>query len=272
MSLRLSLPVALRGLPSWLLLLGLGTAPLTGLASDAATRWIPHLAQETAAPGWSIGAGGRLETAIIPELGLNGDTLPILGYHDENLYFYGAALGAHLWDRDGLKLDFIGQFRFDGYKNDDSPLLNGLRERKNTVDAGLGLSYASPYGELRLEVVGDTMRRHQGVEASLSLSRRYAWRRFLLEPYLQLDWQSDKLVNYYYGVSAAEARPDRPAYQAEATFNPQLGFNTWYRLSKNQRLLANLGLTSLGSGIGDSPLIDTRLRATAFLGPMPPCS
>ena len=100
------------------------------------------------------------------------------------------------------------------------------------------------------------------------LTYRYDWRlgRFTLSPFASLVYQDEDLVNYYYGVSATEARDDLPAYRAGSGLQRRLGINTAFDWTPRLKLYANLSLEQLDDAVADSPLVDDDLVATAMVG------
>lgn len=240
--------------------------PSTLQATEAVNRWIPRLALENINEGWGIGVGGRIESPILKETTAFGDTVPLMSYHNPKFYLFGSSLGFHAINESDFKLDLIGQYRFDGYKNDDSVYLNGLKGRKNTFDAGISLNYLQNWGELRFDALADTLGRHKGYELTASYSKQFKLNDFMFEPYLQGTYQSKKLVDYYYGVHSDEVLSDRPLYEPKGSFNPQLGLNVRYQLTQNSLLLANFAATSLGNEIKNSPLLKEKTQFSGFLG------
>jgi len=235
-------------------------------ATEAVNRWIPRLALENIQEGWGIGAGGRIESPILKETTPFGDNLPLVSYHNPKFYLFGSSLGFHALKEKDFSIDLIGQYRFEGYKNDDSAYLNDLKGRRNTFDAGVSLNYLQNWGELRFDALADTLNRHKGYEFTTSYSKRFQMGDFTFEPYLQGTYQSKKLTDYYYGVHLDEIKADRPFYEPKAGFNSQLGFNVRYQLTQNSLLLANFAATALSNEIQNSPLIKEKTQLSGFLG------
>ncbi|MEM0911797.1 MAG: MipA/OmpV family protein, partial [Pseudomonadota bacterium] len=77
---------------------------------------------------------------------------------------------------------------------------------------------------------------------------------------------SDDLVDYYYGVRQSEAILNRPFYLGESTTNVTLGINSNWQWDRQNRFVANLSVTALGSEIEDSPLIDASTNVQFILG------
>jgi outer membrane scaffolding protein for murein synthesis (MipA/OmpV family) len=72
---------------------------------------------------------------------------------------------------------------------------------------------------------------------------------------------SAKMVNYYYGVSAAESQSGRPTYSAGAGQQLHLGVSALYPLSTDWLLELGLAVNGFSSAYTDSPLAD---RDTEF--------
>jgi len=78
-------------------------------------------------------------------------------------------------------------------------------------------------------------------------------------------WQSQKLVDYYYGVEIDEALPNRPAYEPSDAWSFRFGLDLQYRLSARSYLTFNLAQDQLSDEVLDSPIVDDRYIFSAFL-------
>src|SRR5512146_1944672 len=78
--------------------------------------------------------------------------------------------------------------------------------------------------------------------------------------------RSARLNDYYYGVRPDEATPTRPAYEAGAGFNNEIGLYGSYHLTERWRLLAGVSATLLSTEIRDSPVVSDRMELTAMAG------
>jgi outer membrane protein len=158
-------------------------------------------------------------------------------------------------------------FGFDGYKPDDAPILSGMAERKNGIFAGPSFKWSNPvvdvFGEMQFDVSGNS----KGQRASIGLERQFhVGERFMITPSVTTTWLSDKYADYYYGVRSSEVRVGRPAYTAESTMNAEIALRTDYLLDQHQAIFVQMGYTTLGSSIEDSPLTDGSSETMAFLG------
>lgn len=165
-------------------------------------------------------------------------------------------------------VDLALRLRYEGagYEASDSPALAGMEERKGGLWAGAALRWRGGPGELGLEVSGDASGYSNGTQVKLSLGKDFRLGRLGLTPRLAVTWMDRKYVDFYYGVSAAEALATRPAYAGRATANTELGLRAGYGLAPNQIMFVDLGVTQLGQAIQDSPIVDTSTLGSARLG------
>ena len=91
---------------------------------------------------------------------------------------------------------------------------------KGLIDAGVEVRFRGDWGALNANYLSDALNRHQGQSAEISY--RYTIDRGALSftPFVSWAWNSDKLTNYYFGVSEAElwrqefgALPDHASFQ-----------------------------------------------------------
>jgi MipA family protein len=156
-----------------------------------------------------------------------------------------------------LRADLVLQ----GYKASDAAIFNGMAQRKPSLLVGLGTKFTTPVGQLWLEAGTDVSGNSKGLRTEVGLG----WRvdsdsvlgKWSLTPYVSAQNNNAKLANYYYGVSAAEAIAGRPAYEAGATTNFNLGLSAATDLSPNVSLVLGARYRSYGAGIRQSPLMDS---------------
>ncbi len=79
-------------------------------------------------------------------------------------------------------------------------------------------------------------------------------------------WQDENLSDYYFGVSEAEARPDRPAYSPGDSQWIGFGINTAWHASEKIVLFANVGFVGADSSIENSPLVEEPNFSALFVG------
>jgi hypothetical protein len=100
------------------------------------------------------------------------------------------------------------------------------------------------------------------------VSYRYTFDRGRLSfsPFITWGWTDDKLTNYYYGVSEAEARPDRPAYTPGESQWLGFGMNTTWWVSDRIQFFGNIGFGGVDTVISESPLVEEDAQSAFFAG------
>jgi len=108
--------------------------------------------------------------------------------------------------------------------------------------------------------------RHDGSVSELSLRLPKKWPRGYFVPSIDIIYQDANYADYYYSVTAAEATPTRPAYQASAATNVAVKLRWGYALSDKWLLNGTLGLEKLDSDIMASPIVDRDQVFSASVG------
>jgi outer membrane protein len=207
-------------------------------------------------------AGLAVISAPRPYAGASNDLRPVPMVELEVRRFYvrGIFVGYQVIDGGRIGLDLQVRPRFTGYEPDESPVLAGMAERRESIDAGLAVDWRLGSFELETSVAADVLGRSDGVEAGVDLSRRWfvAGRKAMLVPSLGVVWQSRNLVDYYFGVRPEEALPERPAYAASSAISPRAGFFATYRLSPRLSAVLVARVQRLADEIEASPIVDRR--------------
>ena len=77
---------------------------------------------------------------------------------------------------------------------------------------------------------------------------------------------SDDYSNYYFGVSAPESTPSRPAYEPGAVTNTWVGFRLGYALTPKWLLSSTVGIEFLDSSVTASPIVERDRLWSASIG------
>ena len=224
----------------------------------------------------SVGIGYGMRFGQSPYVGLsnigstysdvNWDLIPLYLYEGDYLFSHGTEAGVHLFKPKNFNIDLIVRYRFDQLQVDANDYFDGMENRKQTVDGGLAFSLKGGWGRLSFSAVTDLLGRHSGQE--LDLTYQYPWQRgrWTVTPSVGLFHQSQNLTDYYYGISQAEARPDRPEYVPDAALNWRAGLNITYHWLKNWHLFGAMTYEGLDETIELSPLVDQSTLLNAYLG------
>jgi len=192
--------------------------------------------------------------------------LPIVTFENRWVRVFGPGLEVKLGRSGPLSYGLTVGYAGDGYKASDSPFLAGMEKRKASAWVGGRLGLRTEWANFSADWSGDVSSHSKGQKLRLGAERRFALGEFGLTPRVTATWLDDKFVNYYYGVRAGEVTPTRAAYTPGSTVNTEIGLRVDYRLAPQQALFADVGVTSLGSSIKSSPLVDRSTVPEVRLG------
>ena len=220
----------------------------------------------TAALGGGLRLGQDLYLATDNEDQRQFDLVPLYLYNGKYLFFRGTAGGLHIFSNDRFELNLMGRYRFQKLDPDRNEFYEGIEERRQTVDAGVEVRFRGDWGALNANYLSDALNRHQGQSAEISY--RYTIDRGALSftPFVSWAWNSDKLTNYYFGVSEAEARADRPEYTPGESDWISFGLNTTWWVTDRIQFFANVGFGGVDSVVSDSPLVEEDAQSAFFAG------
>jgi outer membrane scaffolding protein for murein synthesis (MipA/OmpV family) len=193
----------------------------------------------TAALGGGLRLGQDLYIATDNEDQRQYDLVPLYLYNGKYVFFRGTAGGIHLFSTDNIELNVMGRYRFTKLDPDRNAFFEGIEERKQTLDGGVELRLRGGCGIVNANYLTDTLNRHKGQSAEVSYRYTFDRGRFSFSPFITWAWNDNKLTNYYYGVSEAEARTDRPAYTPGESQWLGFGMNTTWWVSDRIQFFAN---------------------------------
>jgi outer membrane protein len=228
-------------------------------------------AQETPPEGdkstWLLGIGGGLQKKIYAGSDTKFRVLPLLTYENSWVKVAGPGVGLKLGRSGGFSYMLNARYALgDGYKSSDAWVLEGMNKRKASVWVGPEVSWDSDFGRLSAGVQADASQKSEGYQATLNYSRDFRFGRFSIGPNVGLSWLSSQYVDYYYGVTEAEATNWRSQYEGKASLNLGVGLRGRYMIDAHQFASFELGVKHYGSGITDSPLVDRRYQPQLSLG------
>lgn len=188
--------------------------------------------------------------------------------HRSGASIYSAAFGYRLFEQEQHSLDIIAiNYNIglpDKEVNNATSQLHGLRIRE--ADAVNSLRYQYQWQQHLFGVeAGVDVLSHQGSVNRLSYSYLLPWRNLDIYFNAALTFESSKVLNYYYGVSETESRPDRPVYRPGAGFKTHFGVSAIYPLAEHCQLDGSIGLNLFSQHYLDSPLVTRRQESMAIL-------
>ncbi|WP_240324711.1 MipA/OmpV family protein [Trinickia diaoshuihuensis] len=224
---------------------------------DASEPGFTILSNATNVTRWGLGAGVGVAESPYKGYGAKVDPLPLVYFDDKWVHVFGTTIDVKVGNWYGLSVSLRGQFSLgDGYKQSDAPILNGMDDRNGSAFwYGPALACRTAFGTLSADyLVGG----NKGERASVDYRKPFEFGKVSLTPHAGVQWLSAKYVDYYYGVLPSEALAGRPAYTGRATWNASLGASVDYALTPHQSILLDVGVSRLGGGVTDSPLVGKR--------------
>ena len=238
---------------------------LTVAAAVAAATHVTAQAQDGGTQ-WGLGAVGSVSQR--PYLGDDNRkrALPIVFIENEWLRVAGAGIDFKLPSAGPVTFDLRLAYSFDGYKTGDSPILDGMAQRKHSVLGGGVVTWHDPLADVSFETLADVSGHSKGLTARLSVDHAFHVGSLELRPRIAARWMDSKYVDYYYGVRPEEVAAARPAYDAKAALNLETGVRASYAFTPHQVGFLDVGTQRLGNEIADSPLVGRRTLTSFGLG------
>lgn len=144
--------------------------------------------------------------------------------------------------------------------------LDDLDDRKMAVFGGLEYNYFRGKWQTNLQALSDISGVHDGSEIRLSVARYFQRGENLYTLAAGLAWQSEALLDYYYGVDAGELSPAHPGFEVDAGISSFVKISWQKKLSEKWSFLSALHYRKMDSSLVASPLVETDGIATAFTG------
>jgi outer membrane scaffolding protein for murein synthesis (MipA/OmpV family) len=220
----------------------------------------------TAALGGGIRGGQSPYFATDNEDDRQLDLIPLYLYAGKYLFSRGTSGGVHVLRNDAFELNLYTRYRFQQLDPDRHVFYEGLEERRQTLDAGIEVGLKQNWGEIKLDWVADTLDRHNGQEVRFSYRYRFEAGPYSISPFVSWTWQNANLTDYYFGVSEAEARVDRPAYSPGESEWFGFGLNTAWQVSDRIVFFGNVAFGGSGSELTNSPLVEEDGFSSLFVG------
>lgn len=197
-------------------------------------------------------------TETLPYKGVDSKTrfLPIITYENRWLRLLGPGLEIKLGRTGPVDLGLLVSYADDGYKPDDSSALTGMAERKSGFWLGARAQTTTPWANLSAEWSADVSSHSKGQKIKLTAEHRFSLGDAGITPRLSATWTDRRYTTYYYGVTADEATPDRPAYSPGATVSTEAGLRLDYQIAPKNILFADVSVRALGNAMKDSPLVE----------------
>src|SRR5690242_2967765 len=193
---------------------------LSSQSGDDPQSMLAQAAANETGSGWVFGGGLAITDPGYVGYNRQYTPFPLIFYHYGRFFVAGVSAGYLLSNGDHYRFSLGVSPQFNRLKASDSPQLAGIQTRQWSLDGGANLDLFGDWGRFNVGVAHDLLDRNNGSSANLGYHYGFHLGGWTLSPGLGLRWESANLVNYYYGVSPAEAIPGRPAYSPGAATDP----------------------------------------------------
>lgn len=206
-----------------------------------------------------LGVGVGVIAQSSPYRGADGAVyrvIPAITYIGDRLQVLGPSAQFGIVSRKYLRVAATATYRLGAYEEDDSPILAGLGDRRDTLALGLAIQRELPAGfSVSAGYDQDVLDRGGGGLASLGLERGLQWGRTGITPGVELHWLSADQANYDFGVAADKTTPERPAYRLDDTLSVEAKLSTFVEITDNTRVFISTGIEFLDSDVRRSPIV-----------------
>jgi len=196
--------------------------------------------------------------------------VPLVMWENDTFFVRGTSAGWKAWRNDSWEFDILAEVTNEGYDSSDADILTGMDDRDRSAAGGVSLAWHSgPWG-LRGVWVHDLLSKSDGYEARAELSYTEVSdnQHWIIKPSAALVYQSDDMVDYYYGVPTDEAVPGaRPAYDADSDFIYRIQtVASWNPGGSRWQLFLGGRFDIQGDEFDDSPITSDDKYWMAFFG------
>lgn len=210
--------------------------------------------------GYSIKQSRRHEVSIFTKLNTE------FSYFTDSItgYWFGDAYSGGLSSTSMQPSGGWGDFTDD---EEILPNVDNVAKRAWAIDAGVRVDYyPADRTHVGLAVQQDIRNKHNGYSAALMVSQGVPTGLGNFQVKGELTYKSDKLVDYYYGISSRDNVAPIYHYRGKAVLQPAVSLHWQYPLREHLSLVSSARVMWLGDGVADSPLVTKDTTTTFFLG------
>ena len=245
----------------------LGAALIASLLVFTRAQAAPASVEPASVSSWSLGLGYlRYQRPYIGKDYWNR-MIPLFNVNERDFYVHGLNFGWHAWRHGTQSLDIIARPDAMHYNASENPALAGMTTKLATVMAGLAWRWRfQRHLSLNTSALGDLLRRNDGTTLEVRLVSPWGTGNWFFRPTVGLEWLSSNYVNYYFGVTRAEARTGRPVYAGRSTLNEKAGISFGRELGGHFAATAGAYWTHYGSGVTGSPIVGHSSTISLLVG------
>lgn len=208
-----------------------------------------------------IGIGVEGEAQFTPYKSYKTDysAIPYLGYDNKIVYLDGTEAGVYFVNDDKNEFKARVWYLDVEYDPDNARqwAMRQLDTRHSTLMAGLSYQRITDIGAFRGEISGDTLNTSNAVMATLAWAGQIVAKPVTFYPQAGVDWYSEKLARYYYGVSERESmRSGLDSFSPHSAVAPWLAVAADWEVTRDVHFYLQPRITFLPSTIRHSPMVD----------------
>ena len=171
--------------------------------------------------------------------------------------------------------EFVGPIEGDPRESESGPREDAtavsldpsaLSDRNTAVYAGFEYAYFLDRWAFNIQGLQDVIGAHDGKELRIAVTWPYSGPAFSLDLSAGFVWQSEKVVNHYYGISEEDAPDPHFIYEADAEIVTVLRADWKKPINDHWHLQISIHHRMFGSEITDSPLVEENASTTVFMG------
>ncbi len=213
-----------------------------------------------------LGVGALAESEGYRNISGEVNAQPVLYLSSKYFRFFANQLDVTLYGDKNLLISLKAEGRFDGFEAKDDAYYEGMEDREGGVYGGFRLEYKLPVVNMVVEGLksagGDAEGGYGSIGGYWDIDSPIgSW-----VPKIAVEYYGSDYTGYYYGVTPAEANPDRPAYQPGSAINLDLGMDYVNQLSGRHQIIASVKYRVYDSEIKNSPLIEKSGSPRVILG------
>ncbi|MGJ8679328.1 MipA/OmpV family protein [Paraglaciecola sp.] len=141
-----------------------------------------------------------------------------------------------------------------------------IAKRKWAVNAGIRWHYFLDDMEFSASWQNDISGVHKGSIVELAYRFHWVWQDLHLSTQVGMDWKSEKLVNYYYGVNQTDTSDPSQWFSAKAGVEKYIALALQKPINDKWAWLANVSYRALPKSMYASPLVQSSNVKRIFMG------
>jgi outer membrane protein len=197
---------------------------------------------------------------------ING-LFPVIELNWKDMFIADGKVGISMMKYKALSLNVsIGVDYMGDTDRGDSKKLEDMSSLDDVFTGNIDLHYKGDLGNLTLGYAQDISGNHEGYNLTAAYGYRFKFGRFFVEPSVAVIYGSDKVADYYYGVSAEDVTVDRALYKIDSTTNHKVSLAAGYVFNENLMVLSFVNATKYDDDIVNSPIVSDDIAMTYGLG------